>query len=134
MNVVLLDTDIVSFLFKGDKRLQLYTPHLKGQVLAVSFMTVAELFQWSSIRKWGAERNKKLEETLNHYLIFPCTIELCRTWGNVRAKCRGIGHPISAQDAWIAATALHYNIPLATHNISDFKNVEDLKLIQPETS
>ena len=38
--VVIVDTDVVSFLFKGDTRAQLYRPHLQGKTLALSFMTV----------------------------------------------------------------------------------------------
>jgi len=53
MNVVLLDTDVVSFLFKGDSRAKAYAPFLRDQRQALSFMTVAELFQWAEIRKWG---------------------------------------------------------------------------------
>ena len=50
--VVIVDTDVVSFLFKGDTRAQLYRPHLQGRTLALSFMTVAELYQWAYIRNW----------------------------------------------------------------------------------
>ncbi len=131
MNFVLLDTNIVSFIFKGDNRLQPYEPYLKENILSISFMTVAELFQWASIRNWSVKRIKQLEETLDNYLIFPCDIEFCRKWGKVRATCRAVGYAISPQDAWIAATALHYDIPLATHNISDFENIEGLTLIRP---
>ena len=81
--------------------------------------------------EWSVKRIKQLEETLDNYLIFPCDIELCRKWGKVRDTCRAVGYAISPQDAWIAATALHYDIPLATHNISDFENIEGLTLIRP---
>jgi len=133
MNVILLDTNIVSFIFKGDTRVEPYSPHLKGKILAISFMTVAELFQWASIRNWSVKRINQLEETLDKYLIFPCDMELCRRWGTVRAMCRAKGNPISPQDDWIAATAFRYEIPLATHNISDFEKIEGLKLISPES-
>jgi len=53
MNIVLLDTDVVSFIFKKDTRAKEYAPFLKDRRLSLSFMTVAELFQWAKIRKWG---------------------------------------------------------------------------------
>jgi len=37
--------------------------------------------------------------------------------------------PVSVGDAWIAATALAYSIPLVTHNYSDFKNISGLQII-----
>ena len=45
MNTVLLDTNIVSFLLKGDSRIEAYLPFLEQKQLAISFMTVAELYQ-----------------------------------------------------------------------------------------
>ena len=49
MATVLLDTDVVSFLFKGDSRGASYAPFLQDNRLALSFMMVAELFQWAAI-------------------------------------------------------------------------------------
>lgn len=41
MEVILLDTDVVSFLLKKDSRLSAYASHIQGRRLALSFMTVA---------------------------------------------------------------------------------------------
>jgi hypothetical protein len=54
MTIVLLDTNVVSYLFKGDTRATAYAPLLQDHQLAISFMTVAELFEWAATRKWGA--------------------------------------------------------------------------------
>ncbi len=61
MSVVLLDTNIVSYILKSDTRAALYAPHLLNQELAIAMMTVAELLQWAAVRKWGATRVRKLE-------------------------------------------------------------------------
>lgn len=53
MTVVLLDTNVVAYLLKGDTRATAYAPLIANSQLAVSFMTVAELFEWAAIRKWG---------------------------------------------------------------------------------
>jgi len=45
MSVLLVDTNIVSYVFKRDTRALAYAPRLNGQTLAISFMTVAELYQ-----------------------------------------------------------------------------------------
>jgi len=52
-HLVLLDTNIFSFIFKQDSRALLYEPYLQGRLLALSMMTVAKLFQWVAIRHWG---------------------------------------------------------------------------------
>ena len=53
---VIVDTDVVSFLLKGDTRAQAYRPHLQNKSLALSFMTLAELYRWAYERKWGQAR------------------------------------------------------------------------------
>jgi predicted nucleic acid-binding protein len=133
MNVVLLDTNIVSFLLKADSRVQSYEPYLRNQRLAISFMTVAELFQWAAMRNWGARRKGQLEASLQNYAILPFDIALCRLWGETRARCRSAGRPISPQDAWVAATALRYHLPLVTHNPTDFEIIEELELVTTVT-
>jgi predicted nucleic acid-binding protein len=40
-------------------------------------------------------------------------------------------HKIKLPDAIIAGTALTYNLTLITRNISDFKNMEGLKVVNP---
>jgi tRNA(fMet)-specific endonuclease VapC len=128
MSILLLDTDVVSFLLKGDSRSQKYAPILQGNQLALSFMTVAELFQWAALRNWGTSRTASLERSLTNYLIIPVDIEMCRIWGNLRAERQAIGKIISPQDAWIAATAIRHNLTLVTNNAKDFQNISKLQV------
>lgn len=133
MNVVLLDTNVVSFLLKGDSRARAYTAYIQGRVLAISFMTVAELFQWAAVHGWGERRTNQLEASLQNYTVLPFDITLCRLWGDIRSRCRAAGRPISPQDAWIAATAVQHRLPLVTHNPADFEVIEELELITTVT-
>jgi len=133
MDVVLLDTNVVSFLLKEDSRARAYAPYLQNRGLAISFMTVAELFQWAAMRNWGARRTSQLEASLRNFTVLPFDIALCRFWGEIRARCRTVGRPISPQDAWIAATALQHHLPLVTHNPADFEIIEELELITTVT-
>ncbi len=45
MNNLLLDTNIVSYLMRSDPLAHLYRPHLANHSLAISFMTLAELYE-----------------------------------------------------------------------------------------
>ena len=126
MSIVLLDTNVVSFLFKGDSRADTYAPLLQGNQLAISFMTVAELFEWAATRNWGSRRRTRLEQTLATYVIIPIDIELCRIWGTLRAEQQAKGKTIAPQDAWIAATAVRHSLPLITHNPSDFHSIANI--------
>jgi tRNA(fMet)-specific endonuclease VapC len=129
MTAVVLDTDVVSFLLKGDTRAHLYRPHLQHRTLALSFMTVAELYRWAYARNWGEQRVAHLEEHLRAYVVVPYDNELCKQWAWVCVERQRLGHPISVQDAWIATTALRYGCPLVTHNSDDFANIAGLCLI-----
>ena len=129
MNILLLDTDVVSFLLKGDSRANQYASIVQGNRLALSFMTVAELFQWAAVRNWGEKRVASLERSLTNYLIIPSDIEICRIWGNLRAERQTIGRVISPQDAWIAATAIRHNLPLVTNNAKDFQGISELQVL-----
>lgn len=71
MSLVLIDTDIASFILKGSNYADPYLPLLSGQDLVLSFMTVAELFQWAILRQWGDRRLAQLEQYLSNYLIIP---------------------------------------------------------------
>ena len=65
MNAAIVDTDVVSMLFKGDTRALAYRPHITG-----------------------------------------------RLWAEVSFAAKRKGRPIQTADAWIAASALHYRVPL----------------------
>jgi tRNA(fMet)-specific endonuclease VapC len=54
---------------------------------------------------------------------------LCSVWARIRADGRAAGRAVSPQDAWIAATALALDAPLATNNRRDFERVRKLRLL-----
>lgn len=126
---VVVDTNVVSFLFKKDSRSALYLPHLAGQLPVVSFATVAELDRWAVQRRWGPARRARMERFLARYLFRSCDRDLCRLWAEVCDEARRQGRPIDATDAWIAATALQLGIPLVTHNPGDFAGIGGLTII-----
>jgi tRNA(fMet)-specific endonuclease VapC len=126
MSVILLNTNIGSFLLKADSRALDYEPHLKDQQLAISFMTVAELYQWRVVRNWGERRRNQLTQMLKaNYTVLSFDIKLCQIWGEIRASRQLAGKPISSQDAWVAATVLQYSLSLVTHNPKDFAAISN---------
>jgi predicted nucleic acid-binding protein len=126
-DVVVLDTNVVSYLMKGHDLARLYRQHLEGKTLAVSFMTVAELYEGAYRRAWGKRKLAGLEAEIRKYLVIPYSPRTCRVWGQIRAARKA--RTIAVDDAWIAATAVAFKCPLVTHNPKDFEDVEDLCVI-----
>jgi tRNA(fMet)-specific endonuclease VapC len=123
------DTDVVSLVFRGDTRGDLYRPHLDGHQVTLSFMTVAELRRWALERGWGERRRIELEEYLRRFSVYHSNGDLCDWWAAAMVGARQAGRRIEVADAWIAATALLYGVPLITHNPGDYAGVEGLQII-----
>jgi predicted nucleic acid-binding protein len=129
MNAAIVDTDVVSMFFKGDSRAHLFRGHVSGRLLGISFMTLAELERWHLERNWGALRRAELARHLTSYTVLPASRELCVKWAEVTCEARRKGRPIQTADAWIAASALHYQVPLITNNPSDYRVIGNLQLL-----
>jgi len=130
MDAILVDTDVFSFLMKGtDTRAELYKPHVKGKTIALSFVTVGELFAWSVRKNWGAKKIADLEQRIKTAVVVPYDLDLCRQFGRVKAELLKTGSLVQANDLWIAACALRHSIPLLTHNAKHFARIPGLKVI-----
>ncbi|HVF56042.1 MAG TPA: PIN domain-containing protein [Pyrinomonadaceae bacterium] len=129
MSPLVIDTDVLSFIFRNDSRAALYTPHLFGQVLAISFQTRAEMLRGALSANWGERRRQQLNLWLRKYAVVHSSDDLCLRWAEALAAARRAGRPIAAADAWIAATALLLDVPLVTHNASDYAGVDGLMVI-----
>jgi len=126
---VVIDTNIVSYIMRGQAEAQVYAKHLQGNLLAISFVTVGELFYGAEKARRGIQRRLKLETTLRNFLVIPYDHEIAKTYALVLVDCERQGRPISSNDAWIAACAVRHSVPLVTHNAKDFESVLDLNLI-----
>lgn len=127
--VVVVDTDVVSFEFKGDSRADLYDRHIEGKQAVISFMTIAELYKWAEDRDWGERRRAQLEEHMRSFTRHASSEALCRIWAEVMTGAAREGRRIEVADAWIAATAIIRDVPLITHNGRHYEGVDDLAVI-----
>lgn len=126
---LVVDTDVVSYLFKRDTRAALYQPLLNSPPFVISFMTLAELRRWMRERNWSQRRRTELENYLTRYAVLHSDTDLCERWAQATDSARRNGRPIAAADAWIAATALHLAVPLVTHNAAHYAGVDGLAVM-----
>jgi tRNA(fMet)-specific endonuclease VapC len=127
MKPIVIDTDVVSFLFKADSRAQLYLPLPDNRQWFISFMTEAELEQWVLLASWSHKRVEWLRFFLGRFVIVPSSHDLVLKWAKAMVDARRSGRRIETADAWIAATALLYDAPLLTHNKADYLGVPGLQ-------
>src|SRR5215211_5809918 len=102
MPLVVVDTCVVSYLYSGVPLADNYRERIGENEMAISFMTHVE----------------------RDYNVLPFDSRLCAQWAEVRDQTRRLGRLIRVADSWIAATALLYNAPLATHNRKHFEVLE----------
>ncbi len=129
MNAVVVDTDVVSLIFKGDNRADKHLSALATPDLLVSFMTEAELERWILQAKWGPERIMRFRTYMKRFVSVPSSRDLIVKWAEVMVAARSIGRRIEVADAWIAATALLYEAPLVTNNPRDYMGVAAISLL-----
>lgn len=130
MRVLLLDTNVVSILFKPEHSLYQTCFSVVGESQwFISFMTRAELLLWPRVNRWGPKRGAEL---ISH-------MDLCTTlfpdegtfgiWADIMAESRASGRPVAASDAWVAAAARQWDLALVTTDYRDFEHLDRLTLI-----
>lgn len=129
MGQIVVDTDVASYIFNWHSSAKQYVGMLRGSELALCFMSVAELRAGAINAGWGGRRRTLLEEFIGRFSIVSADDALCTFWARRRAGARKMGRGLSPQDAWIAATAIALEAPLATNNRTDFAHIPGLRLL-----
>ena len=130
MKLLVVDTDVVSCIFKWHPLAPRYVDLLRGNDPIVSFMTLAEMRFGALEARWGPRRRNLLERYLSDFGVCYADQKLCTVWAEVKCESNRKGAPISSPDAWIAATALYLNAPLVTNNAKDYAHLKDLEIYQ----
>lgn len=130
MSVAIADTNVVSILFRPGKALYPQCAEVaSGRQLFISFMTRAELVLWPKRNQWGPQRASDLQTHLGTFTTLFPDEETCELWAEITSKGYSAGRPISTADAWIAATAVRWGLPLVTTDHRDFAQVTGLTLV-----
>ena len=108
------------------------TPH----VPAISFQTEGELLLWDRSSRIAPGERDRLRGFLASALVLQSNAAANRHFADIVIGWR-IAHPqrtwrnLLIPDAWIAATALAYGLPLITFDRRDFLEIDGLRLIMP---
>lgn len=130
---VVVDTDVISFLFKNHPLSQTYQTLLAGKSLAVSLISLAEIEYGMEVKNWGTARRTLMHRFLARFTPLLPDAETAVLWARIKSNCEKKGRPITFADAWIAAAAVQLNVPLATHNVGDYTAVDTLTILTAQT-
>jgi len=61
--------------------------------------------------------------------ILPVDEGVARAYGHVTRTLRASGRLIGSNDLWIAATSLHFGLPLLTADVEHFRRIDGLELV-----
>ncbi|MFP5042144.1 type II toxin-antitoxin system VapC family toxin [Parasediminibacterium sp. JCM 36343] len=96
---------------------------LKSNQPVISAITEIELLCWKSATEKDVEL---LHSFMNNSLVIELEKAIKLKTAEVRKANR-----IKLPDAIIAATAIVYDLTLLSRNTSDFKNIENIKMVNP---
>ena len=119
----LIDTNVFSRIFTGDRAVKEFIETLRAAVCTVVYVECLQ----------GSKSNREkliVESYLARFELCHLTsdistraIDLIRTYSNT--------HGLLLADALIAATCLERNFTLVTYNVNDFQFVQGLKYLKP---
>ena len=129
---VIVDTSVVSILSQEteDVRLRFYREKIGERHALISFQTLEELLFGLNLTNWGKAKKQRMRDRISRYQVVWPDRELIDVCAGLRSKQQRRGRTLAAPDAWIAATALRRQCPLASDD-RDFRHIPGLRLIQP---
>ena len=94
-----VDTDVVSFLFKSHALAPAYQEILAGRALGVSPFTVAEIEYGMEAKNWGATRGDLVRRFLARLTTLLPDAETAHLWARIKHGREKKGRPITFADA-----------------------------------
>ena len=125
----LIDTDWIIHYLNGQKEIVKRLVSLRKEGLAISVISLAELYEGVYYSTNPEGDKKALDDFLTGVSILGLEDEICKIFGKERGKLRKLKIVIGDFDLLIAATCLCYNLTLLTNNIRHFRMVEGLNIV-----
>lgn len=126
MEQYLIDTNVVSDYFSASLPVKGmdFMDAVINDIPHLSIITQIELLCWNT----DETTTLNVKQFIRDSIVFDITPDVIEHCVNIR-KYKKVKTP----DAIIAATALAYDLTLITRNNSDFKNITNLKIIDPHS-
>jgi predicted nucleic acid-binding protein len=119
--IVLCDTMIFIHLFQGNEKVKKQLEKIGDEQVACSVITYSEIIYGT--KKIHLPNIKRYFSSIR---IIPLSENISTVFIGISLN-HSFSHHIKIPDALIAATAIHYGLPLFTENKKDFDFIPDVK-------
>jgi predicted nucleic acid-binding protein len=124
-----LDTNIVSYILRGDSNLQQKIFNLENETDKIIIPLIVYYEIKRGLEASGASlKTMAFNQLCNFIGIVEMSVEDMNTAAIIYANCKKCGSPMEDTDLLIAAQALTRNYTLVTHNTKHFEKVAGLKI------
>ena len=123
----LLDTNIVIYVLKRRPVEVLSTFNANASRMAISSITLAELFHGAEKSSRVSENLATVEDFCSRLQVLPYGPKAAQHYGVIRAALEKLGQPIGVNDMHIAAHARSEGLVLVTNNMGEFARVPALE-------
>jgi len=125
-----LDTNIISYILRGDCELKQRWKHeeTQGNKLVIPLIAYYEVKR-GLIAVNSTNKLKAFEHICKRLKVIELTVKEAQTASYIYSKCKNNGRPIEDADLFIAAQCISNGYTLVTNNIKHFDYIDDLSII-----
>jgi tRNA(fMet)-specific endonuclease VapC len=123
-----LDTNILIYFFKGQGNVANRLLNTPPNNITIPAIVIFELEVGIGKSTSPTKRKKQLQELTSLVNIIPFGQSEAKCAAEIRIKLERQGSLIGPYEILIAASAMANNSILATHNVREFKKIENLKI------
>ena len=124
----LVDTDWAVHWLHGNERIRQRMEELRGQGLALSAVSLAELWEGVHYSRDPLQSEHGLNDFLRRVSFVSIDEETCKLFGKERGRLRAAGKRVADFDLIIGVTARQHELTLLTNNRRHFENIEGLRI------
>lgn len=134
MTEALVDTDILSFYFKGDEKvIRLFGEYLKEfDQINISIITYYEIIGGLKFKKAG-KQIQAFEEFISSNNMIHLSEESAKISGDIYADLRQRGITIGTSDILIAGIVMENGLTLITNNEKHYEAIQGLRIANWKT-
>jgi len=125
----IIDTDWIIHHLNGNEKIVEKLASLKDEGLAISVISLAELYEGVYYSTDPVGNEQALKDFLMGMPVLGIDEEICEIFGKERGRLRKEGRIIGDFDLLIASTCLYHNLVLLSNNRKHYEVVEELKVV-----